>query len=210
MKKALINALVAALGLVLLLLITNHLWVACAAGVLLYLLLCWKDYLIERRIRQADAQAHQEIDRIYRERAALRENALQELTHLRGQIADEAITARIDPVLRATQTICQTLREDQEKAARVDMSFFRYLSQLCILLADYANLHGSQTVTAQQHEKALTVLDTFGAAAERFAKNVYHTDAISFDVGADVLQTLLAQSGLVPEEYSTMSGGNAG
>ncbi len=129
----------------------------------------------------------------------VRDDIIAEIRRLNDEIADDAVSARIERIERATAGILHTIDERPDRAddARRFMSY--YLPTTMKLLESYRLMEGQsyQGENIQAARRSIeAVLDKLAAAAEQQQDKLFRAEALDVETEIRVLETMMASDGL--------------
>ncbi|MCQ2437594.1 MAG: 5-bromo-4-chloroindolyl phosphate hydrolysis family protein [Clostridia bacterium] len=128
------------------------------------------------------------------------ERILQDIRRVNDEIADPAVSERIDRIGDLTSGIFSVVRMHPEQEAEVRKFMDYYLPTTLKLLNNYAlmekqSYQGENITTARK--KIEGVLDTLVTAFERLSDNLFSASAMDIDADVSVLETMVKSDGLV-------------
>ncbi len=130
---------------------------------------------------------------------AVGEDVIPEIRRLNDEIADDAVSARIERIERATAGILRTVGERPDRAddARRFMNY--YLPTTMKLLESYRLMEGQsyQGENIQAARRSIeAVLDKLAAAAEQQQDKLFRAEALDVEAEIRVLETMMTSDGL--------------
>ena len=130
------------------------------------------------------------------------EAKLREIRQLNDEIADDAVSQRIDRIGELTASIFRVVREKPEHAEEVRKFMNYYLPTTLKLLKSYALMekqsYQGENIQASR-KKIEEVLDTLIHAFEQQQDRLFRTEALDVETDISVLETMLRSDGLTEE-----------
>ena len=131
------------------------------------------------------------------------ENKLREIRQLNDEIADKAVSDRIDRIGELTASIFRVVREKPEHAEEVRKFMNYYLPTTLKLLKSYSLMekqsYQGETIVASR-KKIEDVLDTLVHAFEQQQDRLFRTEALDVETDISVLETMMASDGLLEQQ----------
>ena len=133
------------------------------------------------------------------------ERLTQELNRLNDDIPDKALSAAIDRMSAASDSIIAELTKHPDKAKTARRFLNYYLPSSVELLTSYADT--LKVEEAGEHQAAIRreieeKADTVAAAFENQLDRLYAAEALNVSAQAEVLEEVLKSEGLVDEQLS--------
>ena len=131
------------------------------------------------------------------------EAKLREIRQLNDDIADEAVSRRIDRIGELTASIFRVVREKPERAEEVRKFMNYYLPTTLKLLKSYSRMEkqsyqGEHIVASRK--KIEESLDTLIHGFEQQQDRLFRTEALDVETDISVLETMMASDGLLENE----------
>lgn len=147
---------------------------------------------VESEARTGDKQ----IDRMVEEGRA----ALQQLEQLREVLPGEQARREVDRMVASGRRIFETILQKPDKAAQVRKFMNYYLPTAVKLLTHYrtiSEMGGQGEHAGASRESVERSLSMIASAFEKQLDNLYRSEALDISSDVDVLETMLAQEGLL-------------
>jgi len=136
------------------------------------------------------------------------EEKLRQIRQLDMDIADEAVSRRIDRIGHLTASIFRVVQEHPDRTEEVRRFMNYYLPTTFKLLKSYS-LMEKQTYQgdniAASRKKIEDILDTLVHAFEQQLDRLFHAEALDVDADISVLETMMTSDGLIEPEISLRS-----
>ena len=131
------------------------------------------------------------------------EAKLREIRQLNDEIADEAVSQRIDRIGELTASIFRVVREKPERAEEVRKFMNYYLPTTLKLLKSYSlmekqSYQGEHIVASRK--KIEESLDLLIHGFEQQQDRLFRTEALDVETDISVLETMMASDGLLEQE----------
>ncbi len=135
------------------------------------------------------------------------EDKLREIRHLNDEIADKAVSDRIDRIGELTASIFRVVREKPERAEEVRKFMNYYLPTTLKLLKSYSlmekqSYQGENIIASRK--KIEDVLDTLVHAFEQQQDRLFRTEALDVETDISVLETMMASDGLLDQQQGSL------
>ena len=141
------------------------------------------------------------------------EAKLREIRQLNDDIADEAVSRRIDRIGELTASIFRVVREKPERAEEVRKFMNYYLPTTLKLLKSYSlmekqSYQGEHIVASRK--KIEESLDLLIHGFEQQQDRLFRTEALDVETDISVLETMMASDGLLEQEHGLRATSGSG
>lgn len=131
------------------------------------------------------------------------EDFIGQIRRLNDEIADEAVSARIDRIEQVTASILQTVAERPERAGEARRFINYYLPVTLKLLESYRLMekqsYQGENIRASR-QRIDEVLDKLVAATERQQDRLFRSEALDVEAEISVLEMMMTSDGLIRPE----------
>lgn len=131
------------------------------------------------------------------------EAKLRQLRHLNDRIDDEKVSQTIDRIGSLTASIFDLVRQKPEHSDDVKKFMTYYLPTTIKLLESYALMErqGVQSPSIlESRRKIEEMLENIAAGFEQLQDRMFRADALDLDADIQVMETMLAKDGLLPQK----------